>query len=117
LYEKLNNLIHFDLKNCSIFESAIHHHDEIQIHHSTIYIFPIFHRDSECQWITSASFHSDIIVMSSFLARYWRTVAIASVSLTSTYLYAHYDQPQFNNRLLTVHAAEYVSESLISLKF
>jgi hypothetical protein len=62
-------------------------------------------------------FHSDIIVMTSFLARYWRTIAIASVSLTSSYLYFHYDQHQLNNRLLTVHATEYVSKSLISSNF
>jgi len=48
--------------------------------------------------------------MINFFARYWKTFAIASVSLTSSYLYDHY---RLNNHrllsLLTVKAGEYVS--------
>jgi len=51
-------------------------------------------------------------MMTNFFARYWKTFAIASVSLTSSYLYGHYDHYRFNKNLLsllTVQATEYVS--------
>ncbi len=51
--------------------------------------------------------------MANFLARYWKTLAITSVSLASSYLFSHYDDhTRLNKRLfsaLTVQAAEYVS--------
>lgn len=49
--------------------------------------------------------------MANFFVRYWKTLAIASVSLTSSYFFSHKDQSQINKRLLsvlTVQAAEYV---------
>lgn len=57
--------------------------------------------------------------MANFFARYWKIYAVSSVSFISSYLYSHYDQSQLNDRLLsilTVHAAEYVREILISIK-
>ncbi|UJR33250.1 hypothetical protein I4U23_020705 [Adineta vaga] len=48
--------------------------------------------------------------MSSFLTRYWKTLAITSVSIASSYFSTRCNEPQINNRLssiFTVHAAEY----------
>jgi len=49
--------------------------------------------------------------MANLFARYWKTLAIASVSLTSSYFFSRYDHAQITNRLLStlrVHAADYV---------
>ncbi len=53
----------------------------------------------------------DVIRMANLFARYWKTLAIASVSLTSSYFFSRYDHAQITNRLLStlrVHAADYV---------
>ncbi|CAF3582239.1 unnamed protein product [Rotaria sordida] len=48
--------------------------------------------------------------MANFFVRYWKTLAITSVSITSFYLFSHYDYSQINTHLLsvlTIQAAEY----------
>ncbi|CAF0982200.1 unnamed protein product [Rotaria sordida] len=48
--------------------------------------------------------------MANFFVRYWKTLAITSVSITSFYLFSHYDYSRINTRLLsvlTIQAAEY----------
>ncbi len=48
--------------------------------------------------------------MANFLIKYLRTLAITSVTLTSSYFLVQYDQIK-RNHLFTVKAAEYVNEN------
>jgi hypothetical protein len=55
--------------------------------------------------------------MAHFLIKHLRTLAITSVTLTSSYFLFHHDNNQTRNRLLsllTVKAAEYVNENKFS---
>ena len=52
--------------------------------------------------------------MANFIIRHLRTLAITSVTLTSTYALFHYDLNQSKNRLLSllkVEAGDYVSDN------
>jgi hypothetical protein len=48
--------------------------------------------------------------MTNFLIKHFRTLAITSVTLTSSYFLVHYDQTK-RNHLFKVKAAEYVNEN------
>ncbi|CAF0742686.1 unnamed protein product [Rotaria sp. Silwood1] len=48
--------------------------------------------------------------MVNFFVRYWKTLAITSISIVSSYFFSHYDYSRINNHLLsalTVQAAEF----------
>ncbi|CAF4659408.1 unnamed protein product [Rotaria sp. Silwood1] len=52
--------------------------------------------------------------MVNFFIRYWKTLAITSISIVSSYFFSHYDYSRINNHLLsalTVQAAEFLRKA------